>query len=293
MEATPQSPPAVPDMTEVDKIDLLRRVGIVGYLVAVGTGVLVTFLPGIEARSHRPMLILAGIELVLAFVLIWGRRLPAWTIKGMVIDGGVLFTSAAVGIVHPLGATNLFYVWPAMNVAYFGDRPYVRRIIVLFVTTFAAALAIGQSLKVALAYYSATLSVFLVLIVVTAALVRRAEDLREQLQRAAAIDDLTGLLNRGALRVAFEREVQRAQHSGLALSVVIFDLDHFKLVNDALGHAAGDAALQRFAEVLQDASRPADLAARMGGEEFTVVLFDTDEAGARGFAGEVAARLRE
>jgi diguanylate cyclase (GGDEF)-like protein len=85
--------------------------------------------------------------------------------------------------------------------------------------------------------------------------------------------------------------VERARTSGLDLSLVFFDLDHFKAVNDSHGHAAGDEALRAFAQILEDECSVADLFARMGGEEFASVLFDADGAVANQFAEQTAAAL--
>jgi two-component system cell cycle response regulator len=101
------------------------------------------------------------------------------------------------------------------------------------------------------------------------------------LVRAAMADPLTQIANRRHLDSFLDLEWQRAMRSGLALSLVVLDVDHFKLYNDTLGHAAGDAALQAVAGVLSaHALRPTDLAARHGGEEFVVVFGETDAVSA-------------
>jgi len=85
-------------------------------------------------------------------------------------------------------------------------------------------------------------------------------------------DDLTGIGNRGYFNRRFEREVERALRSHAELSIIYIDLDNFKNINDTYGHDCGDIVLQRFGKVLQMSVRPYDLAARLGGEEFAVVL---------------------
>lgn len=100
-------------------------------------------------------------------------------------------------------------------------------------------------------------------------------------------DRLTGLANRAYFDERLAAEVARARRTGQPLSLAFLDLDRFKLLNDRLGHAAGDAALQRAARVLKEACRAEDVVARWGGEEFVLLLPDTDLAGAHAQAERV------
>ncbi|MBV1856677.1 GGDEF domain-containing protein [Catellatospora tritici] len=104
----------------------------------------------------------------------------------------------------------------------------------------------------------------------------------------ATTDTLTGLPNRRALRASLGRNLDQARRADTALALIILDLDRFKKINDEHGHLAGDAVLRQVAQVLQREIRPTDLAARLGGEEFAVVLPDTD----RDTAVAIAERLR-
>ncbi|MBB4843396.1 diguanylate cyclase (GGDEF)-like protein [Paucibacter oligotrophus] len=108
-----------------------------------------------------------------------------------------------------------------------------------------------------------------------------------QIQQLTRQDPLTRVLNRRALQEAIETEHQRMQR-GKPYALVMIDMDHFKQLNDSLGHAAGDAALQRLVEVLGHSVRDVDCMGRMGGEEFCVLLPLTDLAG----AALVAERMR-
>lgn len=95
---------------------------------------------------------------------------------------------------------------------------------------------------------------------------------QEELSKLARIDTLTGLPNRRAYQERLEAAVQRGQRSGLGIALMFLDVDHFKQVNDTLGHAAGDAVLAEFAQRVKDAVRVTDTVCRLAGDEFTVIL---------------------
>lgn len=101
---------------------------------------------------------------------------------------------------------------------------------------------------------------------------RRDAELTRDLERLATTDDLTGCLNRRAFAERLAAEIARADRYGTPLSLVIADVDRFKELNDTSGHAVGDAALALAGEVLRTGSRQTDLAARIGGDEFTLLL---------------------
>lgn len=107
----------------------------------------------------------------------------------------------------------------------------------------------------------------------------RMASLVEEAQRLATTDSLTELLNRRAFVSHLQREVARSTRYGHALSLVLLDLDHFKRINDRLGHGVGDAVLQAMGRCLNQQIRNTDLAARWGGEEFVMALTSTDRQG--------------
>ena len=100
-------------------------------------------------------------------------------------------------------------------------------------------------------------------------------DRAEIMYRLANQDSLTGLLNRRGMGEYLQRAHDNAQQHGIGYALVLFDLDHFKLINDGFGHAAGDAVLQQVAHLLQTRVRKEDQVARWGGEEFLVLLPDS------------------
>ena len=101
-------------------------------------------------------------------------------------------------------------------------------------------------------------------------------------QRAAALDSLTGCLNHGAFQDRLREEIHRAQREGRSLGLILVDLDDFKLVNDNFGHLVGDALLNAVADALRRSVRTYDQVARYGGDEFAVLLPNTDAQTSRG-----------
>jgi diguanylate cyclase (GGDEF)-like protein len=117
--------------------------------------------------------------------------------------------------------------------------------------------------------------------------------LHRLVQQQALTDELTSLANRRRFMAEFRREAQRADRTETPLSVIVLDIDDFKQVNDTWGHETGDLVLAGLAEVLSGATRTVDLAARLGGEEFAVLLPNTDAEGARGVAERVQRDLAD
>lgn len=112
--------------------------------------------------------------------------------------------------------------------------------------------------------------------------------LEEELRAIATIDSLTGAYTRREILEYGENELKRSLRNGRPLSVLMLDIDHFKKINDTYGHSAGDNALRHFTEVCRETVRMTDIVGRVGGEEFVLILPETDvEAGL-----EAAERIR-
>ncbi len=101
---------------------------------------------------------------------------------------------------------------------------------------------------------------------------KRILKLQQSLRFSATHDFLTKLLNRGEIVAGIDRELARSQRTGQPVAILLADVDHFKQINDSLGHAAGDEVLKQLAHRLRSELRPYDLAGRYGGEEFLLVL---------------------
>ena len=126
-----------------------------------------------------------------------------------------------------------------------------------------------------------------------AAIALKNAELVERLHSAATTDDLTGLLNRRALEERLEAEISRSQRHQIKTSIVLLDVDHFKLINDTLGHAAGDRYLILIGQALVKHIRALDVVGRQGGDEFLVILPMTSAAEALVFINRLQGGLQE
>ncbi len=132
----------------------------------------------------------------------------------------------------------------------------------------------------------AILAWFLVAAVVLAwALARTLTRLHQRVAEQAVTDPLTGLWNRRYMAETLEREVARSRRFGHPISLIILDVDDFKQINDQQGHMQGDIVLERVADVIREATRSIDVAARYGGDELALILVETGREGA-GILGE-------
>jgi diguanylate cyclase (GGDEF)-like protein len=117
---------------------------------------------------------------------------------------------------------------------------------------------------------------------------RELQDANARLRELVYRDGLTGLYNHRFFQESLSQELLRANRYKTSVSLILFDIDHFKKVNDNFGHQAGDQVLMNIARAVSSSIRPTDILARYGGEEFAVILPETNAAGAKVFA----ARLR-
>lgn len=126
-----------------------------------------------------------------------------------------------------------------------------------------------------------------------AKLYEQLQEANRELHRLASLDGLTGVANRRRFDEFLQREWRRMAREKKPLSLILFDIDYFKLYNDTYGHLAGDLCLQQVAAAVNNTlKRPADFVARYGGEEFVAILPDTDIDGAVGIAEQIQAAVK-
>ena len=126
----------------------------------------------------------------------------------------------------------------------------------------------------------------------TLRLTKKISFARQQIEEMAATDALTGLNNRRQVMERFSEELERAKRLKKDLGCIMIDIDNFKNINDAYGHLVGDKALREVADVLKDSIRTYDIAGRYGGEEFLIILPDTNFRETRIFAERIGKNIR-
>ena len=263
---------------------LLVKSGAGIYAGAAAIGVIDAAIPGGPEFSAIPGIIAVALVPLIALV---GPRVPR---SALAVLGPIGAALIAFAVATSSGASDaaILYAWPVLWVAYFyGTRATAIAVASIGVAHAIALLSMPETGNVD-RWCDVMASVTIAAVVVRALAVRN-ERLVEQLTAEARIDPLTELLNRRGLAERFDHEIARATRAGTSLAVVAIDIDHFKRINDTHGHEAGDRALTWIAHRLSEQTRGADITARIGGEEFLVVL---PGAGLES-AFEFAERLRE
>lgn len=186
-----------------------------------------------------------------------------------------------------------FYLWVFLYASYFFSRRETAAQVAFVGVAYGALLTVAPPPTGVAAWWVVGTGTLLVAAILVMALRDRSETLIAQLYDAARTDPLTELLNRRGFRELLDLELERARRSNGRTTVMLGDLDHFKEVNDRSGHHVGDAALRRTARILEEGTRTIDVVARVGGEEFALILPDTEEQAAMVTAERLRCRLQE
>jgi diguanylate cyclase (GGDEF)-like protein len=206
---------------------------------------------------------------------------------------GVLFVGTVDYLTGYEVSMSLFYLGPVAAAAWYAERWTGLAIAVLScMSWYVADLAAGNQYSyAAIPFWNALvrLGFFLTTSLLVTAL---RKSLRGQ-QHLARTDGLTGLYSRRAFEERLEHDLALTQRRETALTLAYVDVDDFKAINDAHGHAGGDRVLRLIGRVLKGSVREADTAARVGGDEFALILPDTDGRGARQAVSKFASELHE
>ena len=252
------------------------------------------FVPGDAQHDENVLLATAAAAAILAAVLLAAdERLPTWAFHPVALTAIAISSAAAYGWGSESAYGPLLYVWVALFAFYVFDRPAALVYLVLMAAAFGLVLVLEDPAESALDGWLATVATLLGTGLFVSMMRDRLDRLIGRLREAAQRDPLTTLLNRRGFQQVFDVELERARRADQALSLIVGDLDRFKRVNDAHGHAVGDAVLQRVADAIGGTKRGFDSAARIGGEEFAVLAPDCDEHGAYMLAERMRAAVHE
>lgn len=247
-----------------------------------------------------------GILIVDGAALLWGLwmfryagRIPFWLLRVAPALATVMTSFAVYFSGDSTSGYALFYVWVGLYVFYFPVSRADAAINVLWAfANYAVVIAIipaapsGAS-SIVVHHFVITAGTLITAATLLTYLRIRVERLMRRLTDAARTDPLTGLPNRVALHESLERELERAEPDERPTSLLLFDLDRFKRVNDRYGVSEGDRVVRRVAALLEESTRIMDVVARSGGEEFAIVMPETDQHRAFLFAEELLERLRK
>jgi diguanylate cyclase (GGDEF)-like protein len=241
--------------------------------------------PGGPALAVIPGVAALVFVTVLAAV---GPRLPLPVLAALGPVGAALIAYAVATTPAGQGDGVLLYIWPVLWVAYFFGRKGSLLIVAWIGAVQGAALIHAHG--VLDRWIDLLVSVAIVAVVVQF-LSERNERLVARLAAEARIDTLTGLMNRRGFEERAAIELERARREGYSVGVATFDIDYFKRVNDEWGHDAGDRVLACLGAVFRQESRSVDVVARLGGEEFVVLLPRSSSERALAYAERIRGRF--
>ncbi|NQD91680.1 GGDEF domain-containing protein [Pseudomonas sp. CrR25] len=222
----------------------------------------------------------------------------AWRTGNTVKPGlylAVIFSLGATLIAINLGVNGLFWIYPLILFNFFMVSPgrAMTATVLVLATLVGHALIVPGTVFESAYQMVSFLVTSLMASVLTCIFAYRTRSQRDQLQQLAISDPLTGARNRRAMDEELRIAVATHRRHGNSYGVLVMDLDHFKQINDQFGHQAGDQVLVTFVDLLKRSSRQEDRLFRFGGEEFLLLLPNTDEAGLVAAAAHLQRQVRQ
>lgn len=231
---------------------------------------------------------------IVAGIVLWARRreAPWWAIGTVTALGSAVVTVAMVSVPGRSAAYVTYFVWLGIFAFYFMRPRWALAQTAWIAVLYAVAVHFDDQqgeLELWVNGVATTLGVGLLVL----ALRTRITILVRRLEETARTDQLTGLPNRRAFDERLAGELARHDRSGEGVALLILDLDHFKALNDTSGHLSGDQALKIVAGVISSRIRAVDWPARIGGDEFAIVLPGADQAQAMRIAERIRTGIDE
>ncbi len=243
------------------------------------------------------IIVVAGSAALALVLLVAGSRLNDVGYSVVLGLGTVLISLAAVANGERSGGAagydELYYLWVVFYAAYYLRRRTLALQVLLIAVSYGVTLVLIDPGPIATSRWLTVIGLVAGSAVVVRLLSEHIEQLMAALDEAASTDRLTGLANRRALEEHYRREAARAARTGEPIALVLLDLNRFKHINDLYGHAAGDKALIGVAERMRSVLRTTDVAARVGGDEFILLLPNSDAENATAVAERLAESAAE
>jgi diguanylate cyclase (GGDEF)-like protein/putative nucleotidyltransferase with HDIG domain len=294
------APDARPRATPVDSLNAgvggIVTARILAGLFASGAtlALLTVLLPHSRDASDAGLLVTIGNAYIVAGILYWrATKLPAVALPLGLAWGSVLVTSVGYFSAQTPSPLVFFYLWVFLYSAYFFTARQMAFQIGFVGVVYLLLLLARRPPGGVPAWWLVGIGTLTVAALLIRHMRSHVESLIASLYDAARTDPLTELTNRRGFRELLDLDLLRARRAGTPLALLLGDLDHFKEVNDRCGHQVGDAALRRVAQVLSRDKRMIDGLARVGGEEFALVLPDTDKHKAFVLAERLRCQLRD
>ena len=261
---------------EFDTRLMARTVGAL-FLAGATLALLTLALPQAAGANERGLLAIVGVAYVAGGLLVWRASvLPRDLLPLAPALGSTLITGVAYFSAQNPSPMIFFYLWVFLYASYF----FTARETMVQIAYVGLAYGVLLIARVPPGGIAEWWIIGMGTLLVAAVLIRHMREqgvlLIARLHEAARIDPLTKLSNRHAYRELLDLEIERARRGETPMTIVVGDLDNFKEVNDRSGPHVGDAALQRLARLFERGKRQIDGLARVGGEEFALVLPDTD-----------------
>jgi diguanylate cyclase (GGDEF)-like protein/putative nucleotidyltransferase with HDIG domain len=288
-----ENPGTPVQVTTAFETRLMARVLAVMFGLGATLAGLTVVLPHEAAVNESGLLAIVAIAYLTCALLRWRENdlRRAWLPYGLGFGGG-LVTGVAYFSAESPSPLVFLYLWVVLYAGYFFSRRETAVQMVLVAAQYGALMLAAPPPNPA-AWWVVGVGTLFVGAGIILTMRERVESLIAQLYDSARTDPLTKLYNRRGFRELLDLELERSRRGEGTMAVLVGDLDHFKEVNDRSGHHVGDAVLRMLATILSEGKRQIDIAGRVGGEEFALILPGTDRDGAFILAERLRADVQE